>query len=357
MPNSPHSSRKREPFPPAEVLSEVLPDLVEEEKGAQIDNIVPTFGYDLPTMVGVGGSAGAIQSLQVFFETLPHNSGMVYVVILHLSPEHNSAVVDMIGRWTRMPVAWVTDGQKAEVDHVYVVPPGKHMLAENGTFALRELEKSRGPHVAVDLFFRSLADSHGAHAAAVVLSGMDGDGSIGIKRIKERGGLTIAQDPDEAQHSGMPRSAIATGMVDWVLRVGQMPSRLMDYAASEKRLRLPSEDGPQPAVAPRLSPSEPEAAFREIIVFLRTRTGRDFSYYKRATILRRISRRMQVNGLDDMSAYLSFLRMNPSEALALLKDLLISVTNFFRDRDCFGAVEARISELFEGKTQSDTVRV
>ena len=180
-------------------------------------------------------------------------------------------------------------------------------------------------------FFRTLADTHGPHSAAIVLSGADGDGAIGIKRIKERGGLTIAQDPDEAEHAGMPRAAIATGMVDWVLQVGAMPARLVKYHELATRIKLPPEIGPQPAKPAPVHPSvaDAELALRDVLAFLRTRTGRDFSYYKRATILRRIGRRLQVNGVDDLPTYLEFLRTNPGEAGALLQDMLISVTNFF----------------------------
>src|SRR5207253_893304 len=143
-----------------------------------------------------------------------------------------------------------------------------------------------------DLFFRTLADSRGPNAAAIILSGADGDGALGIKRIKERGGLTIAQDPDQAEHPSMPRTAIDTGMVDWVLPVEEMPARLMEYRANAQRLRLPSEEGPQPAKVPPTAPEEDENALREVLAHLRSRTGRDFSYYKRATIVRRVSRRM-----------------------------------------------------------------
>jgi two-component system CheB/CheR fusion protein len=190
-----------------------------------------------------------------------------------------------------------------------------------------------------------------------VLSGADGDGAIGIKRIKERGGLTIAQDPDEAEHSGMPHAAIETGMVDWVLQVEQMPARLLDYMARERRLKLPPEDDPQPAEAPPPAPDEAETALRDVLALLRTRTARDFSHYKRATILRRISRRMRVCGLEDLPGYLAYLHTHLGETGALLQDLLISVTNFFRDRDAFEALEMHLPELFKGKGPGDTVRV
>jgi two-component system CheB/CheR fusion protein len=338
-------------------LPNVTPDLIEQEAGELIDNIVPTYGYQLMPMVGIGGSAGAIKALQAFFEAMPPDAGMSFVVILHLSPDHESTLTEMIQRWTKMKVKQAADAEKAEPNTVYVIPPAKHLTATNGHFRLTDLDREHGRRVAVDLFFRSLADTHGPHAAAIVLSGADGDGMLGIRRIKERGGLTIAQDPDEAEHDAMPRTAISSGMVDWVLPTAQMPERLLKYISTEKELQLPPEDGPQPASAPQPAPNEPEAAFREILVFLRTRTGRDFSYYKRATILRRISRRMQVNSVSDMMSYLVFLRTHPGEAGALLKDLLISVTNFFRDRDAFAALEKRIPDLFGGKGQGDTVRV
>lgn len=340
-----------------EPATEISPDIMEEALSREFDNIIPSFGYQLTPMVGIGGSAGAFPALQAFFEAMSNESGLIFVVILHLAPDHTSTLTEVLQRWTGMPVWEAEDGQPVEPNNVYVIPPAKHLTVVDGHLRLYELRREHGRRVVVDLFFRSLADTHGPHGAAIVLSGADGDGSLGVKRIKERGGLTIAQDPGEAEIDGMPRAAMASGMVDWVLNARDMPERLIGYFAQESRLLLPAEEGPVPVVAAREQPVETEAVFREILVFLRTRTGRDFSYYKRATILRRISRRMQVNSLDTMPAYLSFLRTHPGEAGALLKDLLISVTNFFRDREAFAALEAYIPALFRGKTQADTVRV
>ncbi len=333
------------------------PDVIEEEQADEIDNIVPTRGYQMTPMVALGGSAGGIPALLEFFKAMPGDSGMVFVVVLHLSPEHHSTIPELLGRGTPMKVVQARDGERVQENMVYVIPPGKHLATVDGHLRLFELERQKGRRVAVDLFFRSLADTHGPHATAIVLSGADGDGAIGLKRIKERGGLTIAQDPDEAEHPSMPRAAIDTGMVDWVLPVREMPARLLGYHHMEQALRLPPEDGPQPAAPAAPVPDESETSLREVLSFLRTRTGRDFSYYKRATILRRISRRMQVNGVDDLSDYLTFLRTHPGEAGALLHDLLISVTNFFRDRDAFAALEAQIPELFRNKGHGDVIRV
>src|SRR5688572_10339990 len=186
-----------------------------------------------------------------------------------------------------MSVVQANDGDKVCANCVYVIPPAKYLVAMDGTLRLSDLDQEHGRRVAVDLFFRSLADTHGAHAAAIVLSGADGDGAIGIKRIKERGGLTIAQDPDEAHMPEMPRSAIATGMVDWVLEVKDMPRRVVEYYAHESRLTLPPEDGPPPMQPPAVPVDNGEAALRDVLFYLRTKTGRDFSYYKRATVVRR----------------------------------------------------------------------
>lgn len=334
------------------------PDYFEQEHGDQIDNSVPTMGYHTMPIIGLGGSAGSVKALQAFFQAMAPDTGMAFVVVMHLSPEHESSMPLIISRWTPMKVVAAKDGTRVHSNCVYVIPHGKHLFSLDGQLQLADLEPRRGKRVAVDLFFRSLADTHGPRAIAVVLSGADSDGSIGIKRIKERGGLTIAQDPDEAEHHGMPQSAISTGMVDWILPVAQMPARIIDYISREQKLRVPPEDGPQPVqVAPPASESESEAALRELLAFLRARTGRDFSYYKRATVIRRVSRRMQINGLHDVPAYLSFLRTHPGEAGALLQDLLISVTNFYRDREAFVALEKLVPELFRNRGPGDTVRV
>ena len=342
----------------AQGLPAVSPDLIEEIHADEIDNIVPTHGYHQMPVVGLGGSAGSIQALKTFFQALPAGGGMAYVVILHLSPDHTSTLPELLQATTAMPVRAAQDAEPLEADHVYVIPPGKHLLVVNGHLRLTTLEPERGKRVAVDMFFRTLADTHGPHATAIVLSGADSDGANGVKRIKERGGLTVAQEPEEAEHPSMPATAIDTGRVDWVLRVGDMPARILEYRANAAALRLPSEDGPQPARPAAPPPDGDEAALRETLAFLRARTNHDFTYYKRATIVRRISRRMQINGVTNLPSYVAFLRAHPGEAGALLGDLLISVTNFFRDRDTFAALERDIiPTLFVGKGPEDTIRV
>jgi two-component system CheB/CheR fusion protein len=333
------------------------PDVTEEELGEQIDNIIPSRGYRAPRVVGLGGSAGSIKALQTVLGQMPCDSGMAFVVVVHLSPQHDSVLSEVLQRTTQMKVVPANDGERVLANHVYVIPPGKHLTMIDSSLRLTPLQREPGRRMTVDLFFRSLADMYGPHAVAVVFSGGDGDGALGIKRVKERGGLTIAQDPEEADHPGMPSSAIATTMVDWVLKADEIPARLVEYDAREQRLQVPPESGPHPAkVAPPPS-GQDEAALREVLAFLRMRTGRDFSYYKRATIVRRIARRMQVNEVETLPDYLDFLRTHPGEAGALLQDLLISVTNFFRDAEAFSALEGVIPDLFRNKTESDAVRV
>jgi two-component system CheB/CheR fusion protein len=333
----------------------VGPDASEHDQADELGVRVPTPGS--PRVVGLGGSAGSLVALQSFLKVVPPDSGMAFVIVLHLSPEHESVLAATLQQPSAIPVTSAGDGERVSPNHVYVIPPAKLLSMSDGHLRLTELPLEHGRRQTVDLFFRSLAEAYGPRSVAVVFSGGDGDGAIGIKRIKERGGLTVAQDPDEAEHPGMPRAAVATGMVDWVLRAAEMPLRLVEYDARERRLRIPPEAEPSPSKQWQAADGGDEAALHDVLTFLRTRTGRDFSYYKRATIVRRVARRMQVSEVDTLPAYLGFLRTHPGEADALLQDLLISVTNFFRDKESFEALEAATADLFRGKVQSDVVRV
>lgn len=278
-------------------------------------------------VIGLGASAGGLKALQQFFEQMPANSGMAFVVILHLSPQHESHADTILQNSTKMPVRQVNESVKVEPNRVYVIPPTKHLSMMDGFIALSEPERPLGRHVAIDLFFRTLAETHRANSACIVLSGTGSDGSVGLTRIKEEGGIAIAQDPGEAEYDAMPRNAISTGKVDFVLPVAQMPNKLIEIWRNSKIIRLP-EEGLAPVVDER---QQAEEALREVLGAVRTRTGHDFTHYKRATVLRRIERRMQVTTTPDLPAYRDYLRQNPPEAKLLLQDLLIGVTNFFRD--------------------------
>lgn len=336
------------------MTAELRPDGAEQDFAEHVGNIVPSHGYRKTPVVALGGSAGGIEALQQFLSTMPARSGLAFLVVIHLPSDHDSVLTDVLQRCTRMRVEKVEGELQVQPDNVYVLPPGRPLQSEGGRLVLGKVPAGLARHVVVDICFRTLADSHGPHAAAVVLSGMDGDGSIGIKRIKERGGLTVVQDPEQALHESMPVAAIGTGMVDWILPVQEMPSRLLAYFRLEGSVTLPPEDLDEDGPTGR---GPAESQLKEVLGFLRTRTGRDFGQYKRATVLRRIARRMQVNGIDNLQGYLTCLRTRPGEGTALLQDLLISVTNFFRDAECFAALQEHIPALFEGKGPNDAVRV
>ena len=259
-------------------------DQTEQDHAGLNDDAVPARGYAMQPVVGLGGSTSCLPSLRAFFRAVPPDSGLAFVIALQSLPGQDGHLRELLRHDTRMPVDELDGPVSPQANRVYVVPPGKTLHAADGHMEAVDGKSVRGRHVSVDLFFRTLADSHGPHATAIVLSGSDGDGAIGIKRIKERGGLTIAQDPSEAVQGSMPRSAIATGMVDWVLTAAEMPVRLIEYQRIERALHLPPEDGPQPQEAPVSADNPAEAALREVLRFLRVRTGRDFSYYKRATV-------------------------------------------------------------------------
>lgn len=332
------------------------PDAAEQGAAAELaDNAIPTSGYQMVPVVGLGAGAGGLEALKVFFAGMGAEGPLAFIVALNETADAAGNLLDALRPHTSLRVHQVVETRRIEPGNIYLLPAGKTIRSMDGHVAVSDAPSERSQRVAVDIFFRTLADTHGPHAAAVVLSGEEGDGVIGIKRIKERGGLTIAQDPDEARFAAMPRAVIGTGMVDWVLPAREMPGRLQSYFRMEKALQLPPEVAP--AEQARVPDGVDEGALRDVLSFLRTRTGRDFSCYKRATILRRIGRRMQVNGTDNLAGYLNCLRTRPGEAGALLQDLLITVTNFFRDAECFAALEQQVPALFDGKGPSDAVRV
>lgn len=323
-------------------------DLSQHDASGQADNLMHegTLGFPL---VGIGASAGGIRMLQQFFAAMPPNSGMAFVVILHLAPEYESNLAGLLQQTTSMEVTQVTAATLVERNRVYIIPPNKQLSMLDGSIQLQELEGARGQRAPIDLFFRTLAETQGRSATAVILSGNGSDGTIGIKRIKECGGLTIVQEPQEAEYDGMPRSAVATGLIDFVLPLAAMPEALVTYWSRADQIELSASE------IKRFDSGDD--AMREIFALLRNRTGHDFSQYKRPTLLRRIARRMQVNGVSELPDYVETLRARSEEVHALLRDLLISVTNFFRDFEAWRALEAILPQLFGGKEASDQVRV
>ena len=301
-------------------------------------------------VVGLGASAGGIEALRSFFAKVPIHSSSAYVVILHLSPDHDSKLAEVLQMTSDIPVTQVSQAVRIQADHVYVVPPNRRLEVVDGMINIHEITQTEQRRSPVDVFFRGLADAHGSRAVCIVLSGTGSNGSAGLKRVKEYGGLAIAQTPAEAAYADMPTNAIATGMVDLVLPVAEMPARIADY-----HQRLRQFDGVTPEDA---EPVDDSAALGDVLSLLRVRTGHDFVNYKAVTLLRRIQRRMNVAAVSSLGAYARLLREQPDEAVALMKDLLISVTHFFRDTDAFKALEERvIPRLFDSKGHGDQVRV
>jgi two-component system, chemotaxis family, CheB/CheR fusion protein len=314
---------------------------------------------DFP-VVGLGASAGGLQAALRFFEHLPNDTGMAFVLILHLAPQHESSADKIVQTATKMPVIQVTQDTPIRANHVYIISPALHLEMTDGHLRVQPQTRPRGRQIAIDVFFRTLADAHQAHGIAIILSGTGSDGSAGISRVKEQGGVTIAQSPDDAEYDGMPENALATGNVDLVLPVVEIPQKLIDLWKNAQAIRLPEslEDLPAQTTKSNKETQAADQALREILISLRTRTGHDFRQYKHATVLRRIERRMQVNQLTTLPDYRDFLQNNPGEAQALLGDMLISVTNFFRDREAFEALEREVvPKLIKAQGPDEQLRI
>ena len=322
-----------------------------------------TGATEVAMVLGLGASAGGIQALSTFFANVRSPSEpIVYIVILHLSPDHDSRRAQVLQTVTPMPVRQVTSPVTLQPGHVYVVSPN-HTLSLAGRILTPLSMKPEDRRAPVDVFFRTLAAVFGPRAAAVVLSGTGANGSSGLKRVKEHGGLTIAQDPTDAEFGDMPYNSIATGLVDFVLPAADIPKKVSEYADRLRRspaARAPgSATGPPAAGGPGIDTDVLAAQdWRDILTLVRLRTGHDFANYKPATLRRRVERRMNIRGLATLAEYARLLRDHPDEPKALMKDLLISVTTFFRDRDAWTALEQRvIPQLFTRKGAADQIRV
>jgi two-component system CheB/CheR fusion protein len=299
-------------------------------------------------VIGIGASAGGVQALQKFLPAVPPDSGLAFVVILHLAPEHESALAQVLSRASHIPVSVATDKASVEPNQVYVIPPHAALTIENGRLRLGEPVQPQVVRNSIDTFLVSLAQDQGENAACVILSGTGSDGTVGLRAIKESGGLTLAQA--QAEYDGMMRSAVATGLVDFVLPIEAIPSKLIGhFRHRDDLIARKGSDGAAKEAADHLM---------QICTVLRARTGHDFSGYKDKTMIRRVQRRMHVLQIDSVADFIDRLRKDPREVDLLFRDLLIGVTSFFRDPESFGALEKEvIPRLFEGKGPDDTVRV
>ncbi|HUF00632.1 MAG TPA: chemotaxis protein CheB [Anaerolineales bacterium] len=306
----------------------------------------PTNRPQALTIVGIGASAGGLAALSAFFNALPADPGMAFVVVTHLHPEHESYMAELLQKYTTMPVQQVMGRVKVEPNHVYVIPPNRSILMQDSHVETSEFDEPHGQRTPIDHFFRSLAQGH-SESIAVILSGGGTDGSVGVKDIKEQGGLIFVQHPDDAEFDSMPHAAINTGLADLVLPVAKLAEKLIEF--TRHRPLLP-HDGDQ------LTNQDTETLQR-ILGQVHARTGHDFNQYKRSTILRRVERRMQLNKFITLETYLDFLRQNAGEAQAMFSDILIGVTNFFRDREAWAALEQKvIPAMFDEKEQDQEIR-
>lgn len=311
----------------------------------------PPHGPDDFLIVGMGASAGGLDACRKFLEALPANNGMAFILVQHLDPTHESMMVDLLSGHTTMSVQQVADGMPLERNHLYIIPPGTYLSVANGSLHLSEPEARHGARLPFDFLLHSLAEEYGERAVCVTLSGTAADGSLGLKTVKEKGGLVIAQDPDEAAYDGMPRNAILTGAVDLVLPVARIPDALIKYGRRMSLTRFQADDSSQDTV---------EAWLPEIIDLLRANTAHDFRLYKLGTLQRRIERRMAMAAIDgdDMDRYLEILRGDSAELDLLAKDILINVTSFFRDPKVFDLLaEKIIPELIRSHPPDQPLRI
>ena len=301
-------------------------------------------------VVALGGSAGALEPFNQFFAGMPADSGAAFVVIQHLSPTHESLLPDLLARHTRMKVVQARDGVPVEPNCVYVIPPNQDLGIREGVLYLAETVRQRGIPMPIDFFLRTLAEDRQERAVCVLLSGAGSDGTMGVRAIRGAGGLTLAQDPETAQYGDLPRSAIATRLVDRILRPEQMPEAVVDY------LQQPYVRGGEPPAA--VEAEGKSGGLQDILAVVRNQTSCDFRCYKKQTILRRIERRMGLRQIADLEQYGKLLGQDAVEVRQLLQDLLINVTAFFRDAEVFEELRSKvIAPLITARSPDEPLRV
>ena len=303
-----------------------------------------------PLIIGIGASAGGLEALQQFFGRMPSNSGLSFVVIQHLSPDYKSLMVDILGKHTGMTVVQAEEGMDVEADTVYLIPPKKFMTVQEGKLILSDYAPGTLNHP-IDIFFSSLAEERREHSIVVVLSGTGTDGTNGVKAVKEHGGLVIAQSPESAKFDGMPKSVIQTGLADFILSPEEIAEEILNFSTTPTLLR-----------APRISEEDmlfsEEETLSHIYTILKNASGIDFTYYKRSTILRRIERRMLVTHSISLTEFARLLGDNQEEVNVLIKEILIGVTNFFRDSPFFEKLKYNaVYKILEHSKEDEPVRV
>ncbi|WP_168797783.1 CheR family methyltransferase [Aliishimia ponticola] len=305
--------------------------------------IDPAFTFPV---VGIGASAGGLEAVTKMFQSVDFETGMAFVLVLHLDPNHESLIVELLARKTPLKVRQIEDGSFLEPDTVHVIPPGASLELQDGTFRLTEFSEPRGLRRPIDSFFKSLAEVQGDRAAAVVLSGTGADGSVGIRAIKEHGGVCVSQDGRESAYDGMPLSAQSTGLIDFVLPAEQIVDRVFRFFNNSQGMLFPDDA------------DDAERAMLRLFDLLRQTTGHDFSGYKRSTLFRRVERRMQLLELSSIEDYYARMQSDVEECQTLCQDFLINVTAFFRDPEAYDALRDNvIVPLVEKARNSDEIRI
>ncbi len=299
-------------------------------------------------IVGIGASAGGLEAFQQFFSRLPTDTGMAFVLVQHLEPTHKGMMPELLGRHTKMQVVQVQDGMQVQPNCVYVIPPNADLAILHGKLQVLEPTAPRGLRTPIDFFFRHLAADQKEKAVCIILSGMGSDGTLGLKAIKEQLGMAMVQDPASAKYDGMPHSAIGTGMADYVASAEELPAKLIQYASH------------LPATAKKRAAAEEQSSrgLEKVFVLLHAHGGNDFSCYKKSTIDRRIERRMGVHQFNSLARYVRFLQESPQEVALLYKELLIGVTNFFREPEMFDFLkEKAVPQLLQARLARGPIRV
>ena len=298
-------------------------------------------------IVGIGASAGGLDALKKFFAEVKEESGMAYIVVVHLSPKQPSMMPDILKRFSKVPIDFAKDGEQIGPNRVYVVPPDKEINVYQGQAQLHELVKKDVP-LPIDFFFRSLARDQGPNAVGIILSGTGTDGTVGVKEIKSRDGLVLVQSVESAEYTGMPSSVIQTGITDKILEPGKMPDTLVRFF-SNRTPELPKLEQP--------AQKKEKNWLNKVFSILATRVGHDFSVYKESTIRRRLQRRMDLNQISEHGQYIRFLRENPEEVDQLFREFLIGVTHFFREPEAFAALKEKfLPAIFGSMRQNETFR-
>jgi two-component system, chemotaxis family, CheB/CheR fusion protein len=328
-------------------VSKKKDDATQEEQAADTGN---STGVDFP-IVGIGASAGGLGALQAFFKNMPaaSESDMAFVLVQHLPPSYKSNMGQLLSQYTSIPVMEIEDGMVITPNNIYIIPPNRNLALQGGRLHLSKPDLNRGVSLPIDYFLLSLARNQREHAICILLSGTGSDGTLGLKAIKGEGGMAMVQDPDSAEYDSMLRSAIATGLVDFVLPPQEMPAKLFAY------VRHPYVTTPGPVSSSHQSNAN---TLQKIYALLRAQTGHDFAGYKQNTLGRRIERRLAVKQIERLDDYLRYLEQNPLEVKVLFREFLIGVTSFFRDGEAFAVLEEKvIPRLFAEKSPGDAVRV